>query len=354
MEASINSQDVIGQDPFGRFLAYLRARPWQAALASFSIFAIYQFALPAFLGVLFPRAGLDRSSIVDRVNQVGFLLIHPVVIYYYAWQSKAIAGLYPLVLPLAPQSMQGELLQTSRTNHNTSRAWILGVLFGGGVVILGVIYVMNFIGLRWYSYNWPMIVILQISRFFLFYMIIVVLARHLILAFNLNRVYQHIKLPVLIGQSKFSASFEAISKYGLSFAVFGGVLGFFIAMRFFFATPVFPEDALYLSLYLILVPLAFSIPFWQAHANMQLARTEALRNISDSLQDEYDRLMGDLSSMDNAAMPSERINTLRALLELTEKAPTWPFENMDLYRLFVATILPFAMTGLGMLLDLLF
>lgn len=352
MDTSISARDVIGKDPFGRFLAFLKLQPWQAALLSLFVFLTYLFVLPKYFGVLFPREGLERSSINDDVNQIGFLIIHPVVMFFYVWQPKAISDLYHLVFPLAPSSAQAGLLRVSRMLHNTSRTWMLSALVGGGVVYLGVIFVFNYLGVRWYSYNWLMIVILQASRFFLFYMIIAILARHLIMAFNLNRIYHQIKLPVLIGQSKYGVSFDAITRYGLWFAGFGATLGFFIAMRFFFSTPVFPEDAIYLGLYLVLVPLAFSLPFWQAHSSMRIARSEALKRISDSLQDEYDRLILNISSMENAEMPSERITTLRSLLELTEKAPTWPFENWALYRVLAATIFPFIMTGLGLLVDL--
>lgn len=353
METSITPQDVVGKDPFGRFLSALQLKPWQAALASFTIFVVYLFVLPVIFGGLLAARGVERGSLDDRVNQVGFLIIHPAVIFFYVWQAAAVADLYRFVLPLVPESSRQGLLRASRILHVNSRVWLLGAFAGAGVVYLGVVFVQNYIGVLWYSVNWLMIVILQLSRFFLFYMILTVLGRHLAMAFNLNRVYQHVKLPVMIGHSKYGASFDAITRYGLAFAVFGGALGFLIAMRFFFSTPVFPEDGIYLAVYLVLIPLAFSLPFWQAHVSMSLAKEEALQRISDSLQEEYDRLMPNLSAMKTAEMPSERINALRALFELTERAPTWPFENWAFYRVLVATILPFIMTGIGMLLDLL-
>lgn len=351
MEATITPQDVIGKDPFGRFLARLKIEPWQASLLSLSFFLAYMLVLPAFFGVLFPREGLDRSSSVDRVNQIGFWLIHPVVIFFYVWQPAAIARLYRLALPLAPASMLDGLFRASRILHSTKRWWVLGVLTGAVVVYLGVVFVSGYMGARWYSVNWLMAGILQASRFFLFYMVVIVLARHLAAALNLNRVYRHVKLPVLIAQSKYGAAFDAITGYGLSFAGFGAALGFFIAMRNFYGTPVFPEDAIYVVLYLILMPLAFVLPFWQAHVNMQSARLDALRRVSDALQDEYDRLMREISSGGTAEISSERVLSLRALLELTEKAPTWPFENWSIYRVFAATAFPFVMTGLGYLVD---
>lgn len=317
---------------------------------SFTIFAVYIFALPAYFGVLFPAAGLARSSIVDRINQVGFLIIHPAVIFFYAWQSGAIADLYRSVLPFVPASGQAGLLRASRIAHAASRIWMAAALVGGGVAYLGAAFILNLEDLRWYSVNWLMAGILQASRFLLFYMMIVVIGRHLTMAFNLNRVYRHVKLPVLIGDSKYSASFDAITRYGVSFAAFGGALGFFIAMRFFFSAPVFPEDAIFLGAYLVLVPLAFTLPFWQAHSNMRLAKLDAVRQISDALQDEYDRLMKDMAA-DNRMDQDSHIAALRSMLDLTEKAPTWPFENWDAYRVIAAAFFPFVMTGVGALLE---
>lgn len=354
MDTSINSQDVIGKDPFGRFLFLLKLKPWQAALISLSIFIAYVFVLPVVWGVLLPRTGLERSSLEDRVNQVGFLLIHPAVIFFYVWQPGALAKLYHLVIPLAPAAMQDKLLRTLRILHKSTFIWIFGFLLGLGVVLLGILYILDYMGDHWYSINWLMVIILQLSRFFLFYMIVTALIRHLVTAYNLNRVYHHVKLPVLIGQSKYGASFDAITGYGLSFAGFGGILGLFIAMRFFFSTPVIPEDIIYLALYIILMPLSFLLPFWQAHVNMLAAREEALNRISDSLQDEYDRLLSNIPKNDESELLSGRLITLRSLLELTEKAPTWPFENWSLYRVLAAVIFPFLMTGLGFLLDFMF
>lgn len=352
METSITPKDVIGKDPLGRFLFRLKLAPWQAALLSFSIFLMYMFALPAYFGTLLPRDGLDRSSIVDRVNIVGFLMIHPVVMFFYVWQPRAMAGLYHIVLPLVPVDKHAGVLRVSRILHATSRYWLFGALVGGAVMYLGFSYVSSYIGVRWYSSNWFMAVFLQLSRFLLFYLIIVVLARHLLMAFNLNRVYQHVHLPVMIGQSKYGSSFDAITRYGLWFAGFGGVLGMFIAMRFFWGIPIIPEDVIYLILYFLLVPISFALPFWQAHVSMRRAKSDAIHSISDSLQSEYDHIIKDLTA-NYSSKESERISTLRSLLEMTEKAPTWPFENWDFYRVLVATIFPFAMTGLGVLLDML-
>jgi hypothetical protein len=350
MDNSINSRDVIGREPLGQFLAHLGLKPWQAGLLSLAFFLAYQFILPAYFGVLFPREGLERSSIVDRVNQIGFLLIHPAVMYFFVWQTRAIAGLYRLVLPLSPASMRDGFLRAARMAHSTSRHWLLGILAGGIVAGLGVVYGREYFGIRWYSINLLMAILLQFSRFLLFYLVVNILVRHLIAAFNLNRIYRHIKLPVLIGSSKYEASFDAITRYGLSFAGIGGVLGIFIAMRFIVSGPAFPEDAIYLAAYMILIPLAFSLPFWQAHNNMRTARLDALNRISDSLQEEYDRLMGS-AIKEGGKASSERLVTLRAMLEMTEKAPTWPFENWTLYRVLGATLSPFIMTGLGLLID---
>ena len=351
MENWITSRDVVGSDPFGRFLFGLKLKPWLGAALTLLLSILYLFVLPAIFGVLLPREGLERSSIVDRVNQVGFLLVNPVVAFFYLWQPGAIAGVYRRVAPLIPAGIQNDLLNESRLSLGRRWIWGLGTLFSLVVVYLGVVFVSDYIGMRWYSYNWLMAVFLQISRFFLLYLIVVVLARHLNMAFDLNRIYRHIKLPVLIGNSHYTASFEVITHYGLWFAAFGGVLGLFIAVRLFVFAPVFPEDAIYLSLYLVLVPLAFFLPFWQAHTNMRQSRQDALVNISNLLQAEYDRFTANISAGSQQDMDPARIATLKNMLELTEKAPTWPYETWDLYRLLAATLSPFVMTGVGVLLD---
>ena len=87
METLISPVDVVGKDPFGRFLAKIKIKPWQAGLLSLSWFLIYTLLLPALFGVLFPRIGLERNSIDDRVNQVGFWVVHPIVIFFYLFKK---------------------------------------------------------------------------------------------------------------------------------------------------------------------------------------------------------------------------------------------------------------------------
>ena len=354
MDYRIHTRDVVGRDSFGLFLDFIKLKPWQGALAGLAFYLVYVFVMSAFFGVLTPKNGLELNSLSDGSNMLGFFIIYPIVFYFYLAQPKAIADLYHLVIPLSPEPMHRGLLRASRILHRSYRIWVLPVLSGLVVVILGVLFVNAHLGTRWYSVNWWMGSILQLSRFFFFYGIISIIVRHLLAAFNLNRIYNHIKLPVLVGESKYGPSFNAITKYGLNFAGFGAALGFFIAIRYLYATPVFPEDAIYLTVYIVLIPLSFSLPFWQAHANMRDARKDALDRIELSLQEEYDRLMKDVPDLPDLETSSERVGMLRTLLELTEKAPTWPFESWVVYRVFAATILPFVMTGLGFLVDLLF
>ena len=354
MDDRIQVRDVVGRDLLGQFLLYIKLKPWQGALGALAFYLIYVFVMSASFGVFTPGAGLELSSLQDGSNMVGFFIIYPIVAYFYLAQPKAIADLYYLVLPLSPEPMQRGLLRASRILHRSYRIWILSVFAGITVVILGVIFVNEHLGTRWYSVNWWMGSILQLSRFFFFYGIFSIITRHLLAAFNLNRIYNHIKLPVLVGQSKYGPSFNAITHYGLNFAGFCAALGFLIAVRFLYSTPVFPEDAIYLTVYIVLIPLSFSLPFWQAHANMRDARRDALDRIEYSLQEEYDRLMRDVPDITDLETTSERVGMLRTLLEMTEKAPTWPFESWAIYRVFAATILPFVMTAVGIFIDLAF
>lgn len=355
METLIAPIDVVGKDPFGRFLAKINIKPWQAGLLSLSWFLVYTLLLPALFDVLFPRVGLERNSIDDRVNQVGFWIVHPIVIFFYIWQAHAISKLYNVVIPLAPQSMIQGLARSSRILHKSRNWWLVGALVGLFVVILGFIFVVDYIGVRWYSVNWLMAVLLQLSRFALLYMIIAIILRHLLSAANVNRVYRHVTLPILVTRSRFSTAFDAITTYGFQFAGINAVLGLFIAMRFLYSTPVFPEDYIYLAAYIFLVPFSFTLPFWQAHVNMRLAREGAIHKISNELQDEYDSLMGGLATENDVTQNYKlnRIAVLRTMLEMTEKSPTWPFENLTVFRIFAATASPFLLTGLGYLFDFL-
>ncbi|MBL8098975.1 MAG: hypothetical protein JNK81_07320 [Anaerolineales bacterium] len=348
METLVAPIDIIGKDPFGRFLEKIKIKPWQAGLLSLSWFLIYMVLLAMVFDAFFPRIGLEKNSIEDRVNQVGFWIVHPVIIFFYVWQPHALSKLYNIVIPLAPQSMRQGLVRSSQILHRNRNWWMIGTLVGAFVVMLGFMFVQEYIGTRWYSINWLMAILLQVSRFALLYMIMIIIIRHLLCAANINRIYLHVTLPILVTRSRFSNAFDAITSYGFQFAGLCAVLGLFIAMRFLYSIPVFPEDLIYLFVYIFLVPFSFTLPFWQAHVSMRLAREKAIHKISDELQDEYDRLLTNLSTeQDNTRQENHRVQALRAMLELTEKAPTWPFANWTIYRVFAATALTFVMTGLG-------
>jgi hypothetical protein len=62
--------------------------------------------------------------------------------------------------------------------------------------------------------------------------------------------------------------------------------------------------------------------------------------------------MSSSATLETLSNSSAKIQTLRTLFDLTERAPTWPFENWSIYRVLVATAFPFVMTGLGYVIEL--
>ncbi|GAB4483728.1 MAG: hypothetical protein OHK0031_07300 [Anaerolineales bacterium] len=343
MSNSISAAEIAAADPFARFCF---ARKQSAFLLSLWVFLIglaYMFGASAWFGVLLPEGKL-RASLADVFNQVNFLFIFPAAGYYFLWQFHGLARAYSAVLALLPAGRAEAVAAELRENHRRCPWWLAGFLVGLLGVGLGLVDNFGKLGLFWYSKNFFMIFGIQAARFFALYVIINAIVLHLVSSYNFNRLYRDITLIVSVADTPQTEAFAQISAYSLSFAALGAIAGLNLGLQPVLST-IFPlEYAIFCGLYFTLVPSGFFLPFIQARKKMVETKDSAMLVLNVKYQREYETLMDKIRAGAPAAEAEEvstRIKAIEDAIALTEKAPSWPFEMLSVYRMGVTVILPF-------------
>jgi hypothetical protein len=350
--------DIYGSDPLARVLiGRWRIRPLILALVFFFVGAVYLFLLSAIFGYLLPHDGITRSSLEDSFNQLNLLFIFPAVAFYYMRQPQRIAQVYDAVARYVPQA-GGEALSSCsqlRDWHAKPRWWIPGVLFGLLGMGLGTVDNIVKLGNYWYAANWLMILILQLARGAILYLLITIAARHLAASAKLNRMFAHAEFPLTITSTTRNAGFQAITNYALTFAGIAAIAGLNLGLQPVLSTPPLPEYIVFVVAYFVLTPAGFFLPLWQARRRMVEIKRRTLDGLTERLQSEFERLMESLGedkaqAHEKEEQISERLNAIRQAVELAEKSPTWPFQQNAACKLGATVIFPFVFAVLDMLL----
>jgi len=349
----ILTRDVAGTDPLARILfERLRLAPLRFALAFFLAGAAYLFGLAAVFGYLFNRTGVT-ASLADPFNQLNFLVIFPGVAYYYLWQPGAIAGVYAAVDRLASirSGQQDVLWLKIKWTHAHSRIWIAGLSVGLLSMVAGGYDNLSRLGLWWYAANPLMIGVLQLARGAIFYMLTVSLTRHIAFTVCLSRCYRQFEMPLIVLPTR-SPGMRAVGQYAFSFTALAAIVALNLGTAPVLATKLGVDYPYQVAAYLILAPLAFFLPMWQAHRYMARRRDNILNDLAERFQAEYARLLSCLEQPDQDSAPIlERLNLLHASYQWTRKVSSWPIDTELFYRLAATILAPFAFTLLQVLLD---
>lgn len=343
MPPSISAAEIAAADPFARFCSQRKVSPFLLSLAVFGIGSLFMFGASALFGGLLPQ-GKMRSSLADTFNQVNYLFVFPAAGYYFLWQfgglARAYSAVLELIVPRRAEKIASELLE----NHRRYPWWLAGFLVGWLGVGLGLLDNFGKLGLFWYSQNVWMILGMQAARFFALYVIINAIVLPLVSSYNFNHLYRDVTLIVSVADTPQTEAFAQISSYSLSFAALGAIAGLNLGLQPVLST-IFPlEYAIFCGLYFTLIPSGFFLPFIQARKKMTESKAAAMLVLNAKYQREYETLMDKIRSGAPAAEAEEvsaRIKAIEDAIALTEKAPSWPFEMLSVYRMGVTVFLPF-------------
>lgn len=352
-DQDLSMADVYGSDPLAKLLiGRWKIKPTIFALIIFFWGIIFLVLLPAIFGYLFPSKGIIRSSIVDRYNQINFLIIFPSLAYYYVAQSKIIIRLYKVISKYVP--VLGD--QAISTNsyiwmQNAKKYWAIpGMLFAILGMILGTYdNAFNKLGTFWYSANWFMLILMQLTRGIVFYILITVAIRHLVASIGLNKIFEQTEAPLVFTSIKQNTLFQAVNKYAFSFASIVAIVGLALGLQPILSNPPIPEYYIFVAVYFILAPVSFFLPIWQIHKEMVNNKGKILEDLNTKLQSEYKEFLESFEEKNDAAIKkSEEISTRLQLIHqaivMAEECPNWPFNVNTMYRLGVTIVSPFFLT----------
>jgi hypothetical protein len=99
--------------------------------------------------------------------------------------------------------------------------------------------------------------------------------------------------------------------------------------------------ALLTATYVVVALLSFFLPPLTAHRAMDEAKRKLLAEISKQFRQDYTQATARLgSSADELQTHVDKVQNLRALYEMTETFPVWPFDTATLRRFVVAITVP--------------
>ena len=341
--------DIIGSDPLGHLLRRLRLSPLRFAMIFFLAGVVYVGGLAAASGYLLPRPGIVASQ-SDLFNQLNFFIIFPAVAFYYLWQPTAIARVYEAIRNMTPKKVEAALWSEIRRTNAHPGWWQAGVLLALLGMIAGAYDNASRLGVWWYAANGLMVVILQVFRGLIFFMLIVITARHFATTLGLNRCYQQFEIPLTILPAS-SGGIRAVGRYALSFTVLLAIIGLNIGLAPILSTRLGEDYPFQVAAYFLLGPAGFVLPVWQAHRHMAEHRDRLLNELAVRYQADYAQLVNRLHEDGKEASASlERLKAIQETYELTRKASTWPFNLELIYQLAATLVLPFLFTILQALL----
>ncbi len=351
-DAFPNLYAIYGSDPIVKVLVKRwRLRPLSLALITFLSGGFYMGGLAAVFGYLLPRPGIVASS-EDYFNQVNFFLIFPVIAFYYLDQPAKIEEAYTaLIQHVGKDKSWLDEFRSQMSTLSTRHVWWLACLAMGLFVIgTGTYDSISKLGGWWYSANGWMIAGLQAARGVVVYMILVVFARHIIASIGLGRIYQRFEILAPILPPSQTYGIRAVADYAFTFTALAAVVGLNIGLGPLVADKLGLDYPIQAVLYLVMAPVGFFLPLWQAHHEMVQSRNRIIDDLSAQYQSEYDQLLVDVAQ--NAKGIEERFKRLKTIqdtYDLIEKSWTWPFNTSTLYKVIVTILAPFSLAVLQVL-----
>ena len=121
---------------------------------------------------------------------------------------------------------------------------------------------------------------------------------------------------------------RAVGQYAFLFTALAAIIALNLGTAPVLSPKLGVDYPYQVAAYLVLAPLAFFLPLWQAHRHMARRRENILNDLADRFKSEHARLLMCLSQNDQDASPSlKRLRLLREGYEWTRKVSTWPIDT---------------------------
>ena len=119
-----------------------------------------------------------------------------------------------------------------------------------------------------------MVILMQLIRGLIFYILFTVAIRHLVASTCLNNIFHRTESLVILTSTKQNTIYQAINNYAFSFAAIVAVAGLSLGLQPILSNPPYPEYYIFVAVYFILAPVSFFLPIWQLHKEMVSSRSK--------------------------------------------------------------------------------
>jgi hypothetical protein len=279
----------------------------------------------------------------DWPNLVIVLIMAPLIAGYYVQQPGLILALQTKVLERAKGNLQQEAQELAHWLGWPGWTWI-----AAGVAVLMDLSSVN--DLRhlaiptWQSANEVMIWSLQPLRFITFYVLVLILVRHVLTLGNLNHLITTIPIEIAPPHPDGAGGLRFVGDYVLTF----GLLAMIVSLNFGMTllrghtNPAVVTTEYYAELifYIMVVPPLFFLPLWNVHVRMEAAKKRLLAEIAEQFDQEYRALFDNLRR--NVLDPESvvRLEAVQKIYHIAHAAPDWPFNLVIVSQLGAAVFLP--------------
>ena len=344
---------IIKHDPLARLL---RDR--------FSLNPVSLALLSALITLLtFLSVALLTNTLVSTQDQVGLLndesiwvwelLIKPVILGYYLWESEAVENLFVgLNKSRAASISDHEISSSIKLHQRRWKTWISTV-----IAIIGIFtYIFSRKDLSsWGSSGiWPAMVSAAFGSISTYASSMLILG----LILNVWIIQKTIKdkeLNINPLHPDRCGGLRPLSQYSLKTAYLAAIFGIMIGFtEYRFITQ--SVDSKYwllhlgIPIYLLISLLCFFGPLLAAHGQMKSAKEKMLDNIASQFQDDYARISKNLClKAEELKKEVEKIRELQSFYSLTDEFPVWPFDVQTIRRYVVAVLAPLLPPLIGFL-----
>ena len=342
----MKKRPLLIQDPVARVLLdWLRLTPMKGGVLAFLISVLYAFGLSATFGILNADSGF-RAVLDDFPNLGVLLLISPAVWVYYLWQIGSISGALSLIERSAknPGQMTEELELEKHRYARLTWPVVLSALTASILSVHNIQLSQAQFGESWITYNWQMSAALQIIRWPVFYMVVMILIRQALASTAMNRVISRQPLKVILRHPDGRGGMSGLGHYAIASASMIPIAGLYLGLVWAReGLLALAPGGLYFPavlIYLVVSPLVLFWPIIRVHDQMKAAKSRLLGEIATLFEEEYAGLIDQLHQDILAPDVAIRLRAFRKIYQTAENAPEWPINLALLSQFIVAVLLP--------------
>jgi hypothetical protein len=347
-------ESVLGRiwqgDPLARAFSRLHLSPFEVVLAVGAYGVVHALALPAVFGHLRTTPGIP-GTLDDWPNLVIILLMTPPVIGYYAWQPAIIQSMYDGISARVGRSPAAAARAAEFLRPLQWPIWAVVAAAVGALECWSWTLDLRYSARRtWENANGLMMASIVPLRFLVFYAIVFVLVRQVVVLIGLNRFFSEFAVKIQPIHPDRAGGPRVLGDYvltnGMLIAVLGLILGMELLRVRVDTASLTPEFYGELVAYFAVAPTVILLPLLSAHTRRGEAKQKLMAEIAEQFDLEYRVLLDGLRRDELKLENVQQLEAIQKIYPIAEASPDWPF-NLGIRSKFGATVLLPVLVPLG-------